>query len=239
MLTIINKIGSMQAEPTRMVADMAQRFLLYAASWPDASIVFHASDMQLAAHSDASYLTESEARSRAGGILFLSSEQQPRSAEEQAGRTTPALLAVPPLNGGIVCVSTIIPTVVASAAEAEYAALFIVGQTAEGLRNTLEDMGYPQGPTRIICDNKCAVGIANDTVKQKRSKAIDMRFHWIRDRARQGHFEIDWHPGKENVADFFTKIYSVKDHLAMRRKLVTYPRDDPAPPKQSKAKKVR
>jgi len=241
MLTIINKIGSVQAEPTKKVADMAQHFLLYAASWPDASTVYHASDMQLAGYSDASYLSESDARSRAGGILFLSSEQQPQPAQERSGSTTPALLAVPPLNGGIVCVSTIIPTVVASAAEAEYAALFIVGQTAEGLRNTLDDLGYPQGPTRLISDNACAVGIANDTVKQKRSKAIDMRFHWIRDRAKKGHFAIDWHPGKENVADFFTKIYSVKDHLGMRRQLVAYPRDDPAPPhpKQSKAKRAR
>jgi hypothetical protein len=32
-----------------------------------------------------------------------------------------------------------------------------------------------------MCDNTCAIGIATDSIKQKRAKAIDMRFHWIRD----------------------------------------------------------
>ena len=34
--------------------------------------IFNASDMKLAAHSDASYLREPKARSRAGGRFFLS-----------------------------------------------------------------------------------------------------------------------------------------------------------------------
>jgi hypothetical protein len=63
-------------------------------------------------------------------------------------------------------VSVIIKNVVASASEAEYAALFIVGQEAVAATHTLEDLGYPQEATLIICDNECAVGIANRTVKQ-------------------------------------------------------------------------
>jgi hypothetical protein len=65
--------------------------------------------------------------------------------------------------------------VVASAGEAEYAALFAAGQHAASIRTTLSDMGYPQNPTIIMCDNTSAIGIATDSIKQKRSKAIDMR----------------------------------------------------------------
>ena len=68
-----------------------------------------------------------------------------------------------------------------SAFEAEYAARFMNARHAIYLRNILEDLGYPQPPTIILCDNKCAVGIATDTAQAKRSKAIDMRWHWIRD----------------------------------------------------------
>ena len=75
--------------------------------------------------------------------------------------------------------------VVASAGEAEYAALFAAGQDAASIRTTLSDMGYPQNPTIIMCDNTSAIGIATDSIKQRRSKAIDIRFHWIRDRVRQ------------------------------------------------------
>ncbi len=39
----------------------------------------------------------------------------------------------------------------------------------------------------------------------KRSKAIDMRFHWIRDRVRQNQFYLVCIPTKENIADYMTK----------------------------------
>jgi hypothetical protein len=36
------------------------------------------------------------------------------------------------------------------------------------------------------CDNTIAVGIINDTIRQRRSKAMDMRFYWIKDRQKRG-----------------------------------------------------
>ncbi len=39
----------------------------------------------------------------------------------------------------------------------------------------------------------------------KRSKTIDMRFHWIRDRVRQNQFYLVYIPTKENIADYMTK----------------------------------
>jgi hypothetical protein len=157
---------------------MATRLLQCAATWPDASITYNASNIQLRPFSDASHLSETKSRSRAGGVLYLGS-MDPSPADPNS------------LNGSIECISSIISTVAASATEAEYAALFLVGQTtAAGLRSTLADIGYRQCATPTICDNACAVGIANDKVKQKRSKAIDMRFHWIRERVRQGQFTV-------------------------------------------------
>jgi hypothetical protein len=46
-------------------------------------------------------------------------------------------------------------------------------------QNCLEKLGHPQPQTPLKTDNTTAVGIANDTVKQKHSKAIDMQFYWI------------------------------------------------------------
>jgi hypothetical protein len=45
-------------------------------------------------------------------------------------------------------------------------------------------MGHPQLATPIQTDNECAPGIVNNTVKQRRSKAIEMRFYWIKDRVK-------------------------------------------------------
>ena len=102
-----------------------------------------------------------------------------------------------------------------SATEAEFGALFYNCKDGAVLRQTLEDMGHPQGTTPIQTDNACAAGIANATVKQRRSKAIDMRFYWVRDRVKQGQFRIHWKPGTNNLADYFSKHHSPAHHAYM------------------------
>jgi hypothetical protein len=208
MLCAVNKLASKQAAPTVDTATQADRILQYAYRYPDATITIRASDMQLRCHSDASYLSEAKSRSRAGGILFLG-----------------AIDPVHGVNGAIDYLSCIISTVVSSATEAEYAALFLVGREATGASQTLIDLGHPQTATLIICYNKCAVGIANRTVKQKRFKSINMRYHWIRDKVDLDEFVIEWEPGATNLADYFTKNHPVHHHQSMRN---IYIRDQPS-----------
>jgi hypothetical protein len=116
-------------------------------------------------------------------------------------------------NAPVLYLSVIISTIVDSATAAEYAAAFIAAQAATSLRLTLGELGYPQPATQITCDNACAVGIANDSFNQKRSKTIDMRYHWIRDQVRLGNFTVIWDAGKSNLADLFTKAHPVHHHL--------------------------
>jgi hypothetical protein len=144
--------------------------------------------MILFLHVDASYLSRSHARSVVGVYFFLGHENKPLH-----------------LNGATHVFSSIKPCIVSSAGEAEYAALFAGAHHDASLRNILGDLGYPQPPTIIMCDNTCAIGIATDSIKQKRSKAIDMRFHWLRDRVRQGQFTISYIKSADNIADYFTK----------------------------------
>jgi hypothetical protein len=127
------------------------------------------------------------------------------------------------INGSINAFTTIINVVVASAAEAEYAALFYAGQIASGLRTILIALGYPQPATIMLSDNACAVGLANDTVKMRRSKSIDMRFHWVKDRVKQLQFQVCWQKGADNLADFFTKPLPTTQHQRLMRKLVSIP----------------
>ena len=155
---------------------------------------------------DASYLSRPKVRFVAGGICYLGNTGSPHH-----------------INGAIHAVSSIIPSVVASAAKTEYAALFILGQEGEYLRQVLANMGYRQEPTLILCDNQCAVGIATDSVKAKRTKSIDMRYHWIRDRVHQGHFHVQWRRGDHNLADFSTKALPAKTQEALMPHLVQTP----------------
>jgi hypothetical protein len=191
--TAVNSLSSRQSKPTVEVELAATRLLQYLSANPTFSITYRKSSMRLITHADASHHSESQSRSRAGGVHYLG---------DNSDDTT--------INGPIDCYSVIIDVVCAGTFESEYAALFISCQKSVILRNTLNDLGYPQGPTLVVSDNQCASGIATDSVTQRRSKAMDTRFHWTRDRVRQGQFLVSWRPGLLNLADIFTKALPVK-----------------------------
>ena len=206
MLTHTNELGSEQAHATEAVKQKAIRLLQYAAAHPDHQIVYRKSKMDLILQGDASYLSRSKARSVAGGIAYFGDADNPTVE-----------------NGMVHAISTIIDVVVASAGEAEYGAGFLIAQHGVYLRNIATELGHRQKATPILCDNAFAIGLGNDTIKQKRSKSIDMRFHWLRDRIRQGQFTIQYLAGKLNLADFFTKTLPTKEHRAIMPRLVQSP----------------
>ena len=89
-------------------------------------------------------------------------------------------------NGTLLAIASIIKHVVSSFVEAVMGALFINTKEAEVIRTRLEEMGWPQPkPTPISTDNSTAVGISNNKINQRRSKAMDMRFYWYQDRVSQ------------------------------------------------------
>ena len=163
--------------------------------------------MVLHLHSDASYLSKPGARSRVGGHCFLG---------DQSTDPTKPPIADSPLNGPIYTVSKILHNVMASAVEAEIVATFHNGQEAVTIRTTLAELGHPQPLTPIRVDNSTAEGFAKNTIKQKKSIAINMRFYWIQDPTRQGQFLIYWKPGSTNLGDYLTKHHYPAHHRLMR-----------------------
>jgi hypothetical protein len=131
----------------------------------------------------------------------------------------------PPNNGTIHVPCHIMREVLSSATKAELAGVFHNGKEACPLRACLTELGHPQPPTPIQTDNSTAAGIANDSVKQKRSKAMDMSFSWIRDRVCQGQFLFYWQKGSSNRADYFTKHHPTLHHQAIRSSYLHSPTD--------------
>ena len=123
---------------------------------------------------------------------------------------------LPPFNGAIHIISSIIKAILASATEAKLDTLFYNAKDGIMLQTILMEMGHPQLMTPIQTDNTCATGIVNSTVKQCKSKVIDLHFYWIKDRASKGEFLIHWRCGADNLADYFTKHHSLAHHHLMR-----------------------
>ena len=109
----------------------------YLATQEPAVLTYRKSDMVLAVHSDASYLNEEEARSRAGGHHFLSEN-----------------VPLPPNNGAIHNVAEIIKGVMSSAAEAELGAMYINARKAVEERIILDEMGHKQLATPFFSGPK-------------------------------------------------------------------------------------
>ena len=204
-LVALGQLGQEVAHPTQHSLERAQDILRYFATYPAASVKYSASDMILRIHTDGSYLSENRAGSRIGGIEYFGSEGD----EDQ-----------PPSNGCVNVVCCRSDVVVSSACEIEWAAIFKTCKEAVETRQVAANLGHPQQATLVTSDNKCAVGLSNDTLKPKRSKAMDMRFHWTQDRVRQGQFIVRWAPGDTNFADFFTKLHPAKHHQLMRQYFV-------------------
>ena len=118
--------------------------------------------------------------------------------------------------GAIHTLCVILKFVASSAAEAELGALFLNAKAGKIIRLILEELGHPQPPTPIHCDNSTCVGITNGTVKQQRSRSMEMRYFWIVDQVKIGHFYVLWYPGLENLADYFSKHFPTKHCIRAR-----------------------
>ena len=213
-LTAVGALSAQQASPTLSSVAAAERLLGYAAAHPCHTAIIRNSNMLLNVAVDGSYLSRANSGSVAGGCFFL-------GPIPSASETEPSAPYTP--NAPLHQFSTRVPVVVASAAEVEYAAVFGGMQVACEIRTTLESLGYPQPPTPVYVDNACAIGLASSTVRPKKSKSIDMRFDWIRDRVRQNLFTVVKIAGTANLADFFTKILPVARHKFLLPLLLGHP----------------
>jgi hypothetical protein len=140
------------------------QLLDYLATQEDAVLSYYASNMVLAVHSNASYLSKPEACSRAGGHLFLSSD------------TT-----VPPNNCAVLNIAHITENIMSLATKAELAGLYIMARKAVYIRLILKELGHKQPPTPLQTDNAMADAVINGKIQPKQTKAMNMRFHWLRD----------------------------------------------------------
>jgi hypothetical protein len=196
----LNDIATEQTKATQKSQAATDQLLDYLATHIDATIRYHKSDMILHIHSNESYLSVSHARSRLGGLFYCG--EKPPNADK--------------FNGSILNAAVVIKNLVASAAETEVGACFKNAQSGAPLRVTLTEVGHQKPAKPLRTDNSTVFGILNETIKQKRSKAMDMRYHWLTCRVLQKQFYVYWRPYKDNFGGYHTKYHSAQHHKDMR-----------------------
>ena len=200
----LNEIASQQAKPTEATIKTVDWMLDYLSTYPDATLRFYASDMILIIETDAAYLVLPNARSRAAAWFIFGND--------------PKKVTNPMTNSPVHVMCNTIKNVVSSAAEAETGGVYLAAQRAVPMRLAAIKLGHPQpeNGSPLYTDNSTAAGILKSEMRQKLSKAFDMRFYWVRDRIDQNQFKLIWRKGKLNMADYFTKHHSPAHHKHLR-----------------------
>ena len=106
-------------------------------------------------------------------------------------------------------------------AEAGMVAIFLAAREAIPARNTLIEMGHPQGKTPIQIDNSTAHGVCYKNMQCRRSKSWDMRFFWMRCKESQKMFRVYWRPGTTHMADYQTKHHPSAHHRNVQPEFLT------------------
>ncbi len=157
----LSSIGIKQTKGTTSMMDKAKQLLDSLATNPNATICYCASDMIMNVHSDASYLSEADARSRACGHFFMGWKAKDGNPIK--------------LNKAFFTLCAILCFILVSGAEANLGALFLDCKEGVIFQMTLEELGHPQLKIQVHCNNATTVGIANITVKRQRSQSMEMR----------------------------------------------------------------
>jgi hypothetical protein len=178
----VARLAQTVANPDDVAYASASRILRYLAGTRNVSISYSARTReQLTGFADADWAGDSDRKSQTGYLFMMA--------------------------GGPVCWGSKKQTCVAlSTAEAEIVAASTCAQEAMWFRSLFEELGLPF-PTPIVIheDNAGAIALANTSVTGKRTKHIDLRYHFLNDAVKQGRLKLQKIDAKKNLADIFTK----------------------------------
>ncbi len=138
-------------------------------------------------YSDASYAENRKDRKSTSGYIFLKA------------------------NGAISWKSKKQPIVSLSSMEAEYIALTSAAKEAMWLQKLNFEIEEKAEAILIYEDNQSTIKTASEEIYNDRSKHIDVRYHFIREKVRNNQIKVEYLPTEDMIADALTKpLGSVK-----------------------------
>lgn len=106
-----------------------------------------------------------------------------------------------------------------STTEAEYIALAFGTKEALWIKYFLDELGLAQKSIVINVDNQSAIKLAKNSEFHKKTKHIDVRFHFIKDECNKGNIVVKYVESSNQLADIFTKPLSRSVFLNLVRML--------------------
>lgn len=187
------------SSPTELHMTALKRILRYLKRTKELSLHYTQQNSNLVCYSDADWAGDRDDRKSTTGNVHLLG------------------------NGAISWLSKKQSTVALSTSEAEYIALCSATQETVHLRSLLSDLGFKQEvPTRTFEDNQGAISLARNPVAHKRTKHIDVKYHFIREAVENRIIALEYCPTDEMTADLCTKPIPRYQFERLRFKLGIY-----------------
>ncbi|XP_073816655.1 ecdysteroid phosphate phosphatase isoform X1 [Musca autumnalis] len=188
---IVSKLAQFNSHPEKEHFIAAKHVLRYLKGKPKGTLTYDKNNNGLVLYTDADWGSDvSDRKSYSGFVIFMSGG--PVAWESQ--------------NQSFVSLSSM---------EAEYVAMCQGTKEIVYQRSLLREIGleeYVRVATVLNCDNQSAQFLVQNPVAHKRSKHIDIRYHYIREKFDNKEITIQYVASEENVADLFTKCLSKVKH---------------------------
>jgi hypothetical protein len=191
----VSQLSRFSANPTENHKNAVKHVFRYLKGSIDQGLVFDSAnkDQDLLGYTDANWARDHDRRSTGGYVFMLFGTIITWSSKRQA-------------------------TVALSSCEAEYIAETEAAKEAIWLRRLLVSLGHTGPATvRILGDNRGALALAKNPEYYSRTKHIDIRYHFVRQKVEEGLVELGWTDTVSNIADGMTKPLGASAFARFRR----------------------
>ena len=169
--------------PTYEACLAASRLLVYLKKSKNKGLFYSGSSLNLHVYSDSDWASDLDTRRSTSGYVVM-----------MAG-------------GPISWMSKLQSIVATSSMEAEYISAYLSVQEVTWVRAVLHYLELTRDkPTTLLIDNKSAIDLAHNPVHHQRSKHIDIKYHWLRDKVADGTIAMLHVPTTDQRADIMTKV---------------------------------
>lgn len=174
----------------------AKRIMKYLQGTKDMTIRYKAELIELVVYSDADFAGDYDTRRSTTGYV--------------------SLLA----NGPVSWCSRRQKCVTRSTTEAEYIAASDAASESVWLRDFLCELGFQlDKPTTLCIDNQSAIRLIKNTEHHKRTKHIDIKYHYIREQVENNVIKVCYVCSEKQLADMFTKPLTRDKFISNRKAL--------------------
>jgi hypothetical protein len=187
----VNTLAQHAIAPGEKHLQALKRVFQYLAGTREYKMVFNgrAKDPSLIGYVDADWAGDANSRrSISGYVFFLSGSPIAWAARKQ-------------------------PSISLSSTESEYLASTLATREAVYLRQFLTEIGFPPtDPIPLLVDNQSAIALARNPEFHARTKHIEVRHHYVREKIEDGIIDLQYCPTADQIADIFTKALPIVKH---------------------------